>query len=47
LEQIEKFAPAPYCRFHVVNGMLDVPRLLDEFKVKHSALEGYSFMRGG
>ncbi len=48
LSQIEVFAPAPYCRFHVETGELDVPRLLDEFKAKHSAaLEGYSFVRGG
>jgi hypothetical protein len=47
LTQIETFAPAPYCRFHVEDGQLDVPQLLGELQRKHSALDGYSFVRGG
>jgi hypothetical protein len=48
LSQIETFAPAPYCRFYLEDGQLDVPLLIDELMDKHAAaLEGYTFVRGG
>jgi hypothetical protein len=47
LSQIEMFAPAPYCRFYVEDGRLDVPRLVEQLKREHAAtLEGYAFIRG-
>lgn len=47
LSQIETFAPSPYCRFYVEDGLLDVPALLDELPGTKSTLAGWTFVRGG
>jgi copper chaperone CopZ len=47
LSQIETFAPAPYCRFYVDDGDVDVPPLLNELPGAKSTLAGWRFIRGG